>query len=62
VAALIKDPLPGASVPPILPPQDGFLLLDRAKFAASFAADVKADLAAFMADPQVTWGVDALFE
>ena len=46
--------------PPILPPQDGFLLLDRDKFAASFAADVSADLAAFMADAQVPWGVDAL--
>ena len=33
VAALIKDPPPGAAVPPILPPQDGFLALDKAKFA-----------------------------
>jgi pimeloyl-ACP methyl ester carboxylesterase len=40
VASLIKDPAPGAPVPPILPPQDGFLFLDRSKFAASFAADV----------------------
>src|SRR5215207_10270975 len=46
--------------PPILPPQDGFLFLDREKFAASFAADVNAELAAFMADSQVPWGVDAL--
>src|SRR5712672_1665521 len=46
--------------PPILPPRDGFLLLDRDKFHASFAADVRADLAAFMADSQVPWGVDAL--
>jgi pimeloyl-ACP methyl ester carboxylesterase len=60
VASLIKDPPPGAPVPPILPPQDGFLFLDRAKFAASFAADVDADKAAFMADSQVPWGVDAL--
>ncbi|MBK5655252.1 MAG: alpha/beta hydrolase, partial [Rhizobium sp.] len=51
---------PGAPVPPILPPQDGFLSLDRAKFAASFAADVKPDVAAFMADSQVPWGVAAL--
>src|SRR5262245_59347481 len=42
VASLIKDPAPGAPVPPILPPRDGFLLLDKAKFAASFAADVDA--------------------
>jgi pimeloyl-ACP methyl ester carboxylesterase len=47
-------------VPPILPPQDGFLFLDREKFHASFAADVSAELAAFMADSQVPWGVDGL--
>ncbi len=60
VNALIKNPAPGAPVPPILPPQDGFLFLDKAKFAASFAADVTADTAAFMADSQVPWGVEAL--
>jgi pimeloyl-ACP methyl ester carboxylesterase len=60
VAALIKDPQPGAPVPPILPPQDGYLFLDRAKFPASFAADVDAEKAAFMADSQVPWGVAAL--
>src|SRR6202140_2639138 len=60
VSSLIKDPPPGAPVPPILPPQEGFLFLDKAKFAASFAADVKADEAAFMADSQVPWGVEAL--
>jgi pimeloyl-ACP methyl ester carboxylesterase len=46
--------------PPILPPQDGFLFLDREKFHDSFAADVSAEDAAFMADSQVPWGVDAL--
>jgi pimeloyl-ACP methyl ester carboxylesterase len=46
--------------PPILPPQDGFLLLDREKFPDSFAGDVDASLAAFMADSQVPWGVGAL--
>jgi pimeloyl-ACP methyl ester carboxylesterase len=60
VDTLIADPPPGAPVPPILPPQDGFLFLDRDKFAASFAADVPAAQAAFMADSQVPWGVDAL--
>jgi pimeloyl-ACP methyl ester carboxylesterase len=60
VAALIKNPPPGAPVPPILPPQDGFLLLDRAAFRASFAADVAPDAAAFMADSQVPWGLEAL--
>src|SRR6266403_869473 len=60
VASLIKNPPPGAPVPPILPPQDGYLFLDRAKFAASFAADVEPETASFMADSQVPWGVDAL--
>jgi pimeloyl-ACP methyl ester carboxylesterase len=60
VSALIKDPPPGAPVPPILPPQDGYLFLDRAKFHDSFAADVDAERAAFMADSQVPWGLDAL--
>ena len=60
VATLIQDPPPGASVPPILPPQDGYLFLDRAKFAASFAGDVDAEKAAFMAASQVPWGVAAL--
>ena len=59
IETLIKNPPPGAPVPPILPPQDGFLLLDRSKFVASFAADVNADLAGFMADSQVPWGVQA---
>jgi pimeloyl-ACP methyl ester carboxylesterase len=60
VSALIKDPAPGAPVPPILAPQDGYLLLDKAKFHASFAADVNPEAAAFMADSQVPWGVEAL--
>ena len=60
VSTLIKNPSPGAPVPPILPPQDGYLFLDKAKFPASFAADVDAEKAAFMADSQDPWGVDAL--
>jgi pimeloyl-ACP methyl ester carboxylesterase len=60
VSSLIADPPPGAPVPPALPPNNGFLFLDRDKFAASFAADVPAKLAAFMADSQVPWSVDAL--
>ena len=60
VAALIKDPPPGAPVPPILAPQDGYLFLDKTKFHESFAADVGAEKAAFMADSQVPWGVEAL--
>ena len=60
VASLIANPAPGAPVPPILPPQDGYLFLDKAKFAESFAADVDPDTASFMADSQVPWGVEAL--
>ena len=60
VATLIKDPPPGAPVPPIMPPQEGYLFLDRTKFAASFAADVAPEKAAFMADSQVPWGLAAL--
>jgi pimeloyl-ACP methyl ester carboxylesterase len=60
VGTLIKDPPPEAPVPPILPPQDGFLFLDKTKFADSFAADVDPEKAAFMADSQVPWGGAAL--
>lgn len=60
VSALIKDPPPGTPAPPILPPVDGFLLLDKAKFPASFAADVSPEKAEFMADSQVPWGVNAV--
>ncbi len=60
VNTLIADPPPGAPVPPILAPQDGFLFLDREKFGASFAADLPAKQATFMADSQVPWGVGAL--
>ena len=60
VNTLIANSPPGAPVPPILPPKDGYLFLDKAKFAASFAGDVDPKTAAFMADSQVPWGVDAL--
>jgi pimeloyl-ACP methyl ester carboxylesterase len=60
VASLLKDPPPGASVPPILSPEEGFLLLDKQKFAAAFAGDVNPEVASFMADSQVPWGLDAL--
>jgi pimeloyl-ACP methyl ester carboxylesterase len=60
VASLIKDPPPGAPVPPIVPAGEGYLALDKAKFRDSFAADVSADKAAFMADSQLPWGVAAL--
>jgi pimeloyl-ACP methyl ester carboxylesterase len=60
VQTLIANPPPGAPVPPILPPQAGFLLLDRDKFADAFAGDLHPKQAEFMADSQVPWGVEAL--
>ncbi|MDT0466904.1 alpha/beta fold hydrolase [Streptomyces gibsoniae] len=60
VSTLIADPPPGAPVPPILPPNEGFLFLDRDKFAESFAGDLPCTQAEFMADSQVPWGLDAL--
>jgi pimeloyl-ACP methyl ester carboxylesterase len=60
VQSLIANPAPGVPMPPILPPQNGFLFLDRARFAEAFAADVAPTAAAFMADSQVPWGVNAL--
>jgi pimeloyl-ACP methyl ester carboxylesterase len=60
VNTLIADPPPGAPVPPILPPRDGFLFLDREQFAASFAGDLPPAQAQFMADSQVPWGLSAL--
>jgi hypothetical protein len=59
VNALIANAPPGAPVPPIPPPKDGYLFLDKAKFPASFAGDVDPKTAAFMSDSQVPWGIDA---
>lgn len=60
VDSLIKSAPPGAPQPPILPPKDGYLTLDSAKFPASFAGDLPPKKAQFMADSQVPWGVAAL--
>src|SRR5215471_10681222 len=60
VNTLIANPPPSAPVPPILPPKDGYLFLDKTKFPQSFAGDVDPKTAAFMADSQVPWGIDAL--
>ena len=60
VNSLIANPPPDAPIPPILPPNAGYLFLDKSKFHASFAGDVDADQAAFMADSQVPWGIEAL--
>jgi pimeloyl-ACP methyl ester carboxylesterase len=60
VATIIQSAPAGAPVPPILPPQDGFLFLDKKAFPAAFAGDVDSEKAAFMADSQVPWGLNAL--
>ncbi|WP_084688810.1 alpha/beta fold hydrolase [Paraburkholderia oxyphila] len=60
VQKLIANPPAGAPVPPILPPVNGFLMLDKAKFAEAFAGDVNPQRAAFLANAQVPWGVEAL--
>jgi pimeloyl-ACP methyl ester carboxylesterase len=60
VTTLIGGFPAGGPQPPILPPVDGFLYLDRDRFAASFAGDLPGELARFMADAQVPWGLDAL--
>lgn len=59
IQTLIQNPPPGAAVPPILPPQEGYLLLDRQKFAAAFAADVDSKKAQFMADSMVPWSLNS---
>lgn len=60
VASQIANPPAGAPVPPILPPVDGVLFLDRDKFAASFAGDVRPEVEAFMGDSQVPWGLGVM--
>jgi pimeloyl-ACP methyl ester carboxylesterase len=60
VGTLTANPPPGIAGPPLLPPEDGALLLDRQKFAAAFAADVDPHEAAFMAASQTPWGLDAI--
>jgi pimeloyl-ACP methyl ester carboxylesterase len=60
LGSLIADPPPGESTAPILPPENGFLLLDRERFAASFASDLPANDTSFMARSQVPLGLDAV--
>jgi len=62
VLSLLKNAPADAPAPPILPPQDGFLLMDRQKFAGAFAGDVKPEVADFMANSQVPWGLAAASE
>jgi pimeloyl-ACP methyl ester carboxylesterase len=57
---LASKPHPGEEAAPLLPPADGFLLVDRAKFPTSFAADVDASTTRFMNASQVPWGLGAV--
>lgn len=54
-ASLIKNAPQGAPAPPILPPPDGYLFLDKAKFPASFAADVSPDVASLVRRRSENW-------
>ena len=61
VETILGKAPPGVTMmPPILPPEEGFLFLEREKMPASFAGDLGAEEGAFMADSQVPWGVEAL--
>lgn len=60
VSSIVAQAPPGAPALPVLPPVDGFLLLDPAAFPAVFAADVPVAAATFMADAQQPWGAAAL--
>src|SRR4051812_39641405 len=58
VKALGGDPnAPGS---PIVPAPGGFFFQGRARFHSSLGADLPAADAAFMADSQVPWAVDAM--
>ncbi|CAN7632410.1 alpha/beta fold hydrolase [Mesorhizobium caraganae] len=61
VASISEQPIPpGESGAPLLPPKDGFLLVDPVKFPTAFAADVDPKLTGFMAAAQVPWGLEAV--
>lgn len=60
VAKLAENSVPGEPQAPLLPPEDGFLIVDPAKFPAAFAADVDSGTTAFMATAQVPWGLKAV--
>jgi pimeloyl-ACP methyl ester carboxylesterase len=60
VYELATRPVPGEPGPPLLPPSDGFILLDPAKFPTAFAPDVDVSITGFMAVAQVPWGLDAV--
>lgn len=61
VAALNETPEePGEAKAPLLPPQDGYLVVDPARFPEAFAADVAPATTRFMAAAQLPWGLAAV--
>jgi pimeloyl-ACP methyl ester carboxylesterase len=61
VAALSSQPTPPEEPKaPLLPPQDGYLIVDPAKFPTAFAADVDPATTKFMAAAQLPWGLEAV--
>jgi len=60
VEKIATTPTPGEDKAPLLPPRDGFLLIDPAKFPTSFAPDVDKTKTVFMANAQVPWGLGAI--
>lgn len=58
VAALNEAPEePGETKAPLLAPQDGYLLVDPARFSEAFGADVDPATTRFMAAAQLPWGL-----
>jgi pimeloyl-ACP methyl ester carboxylesterase len=45
---------------PLLPPQDGYLIVDPSRFPTAFAADIDPMTTRFMAAAQVPWGLEAV--
>ncbi|MDF0487525.1 alpha/beta hydrolase [Sphingomonas sp. H39-1-10] len=60
VYELATRPVPGEAGPPLLPPDDGFIIVDPAKFPSAFAKDVDISITGFMAVAQVPWGLAAV--
>ncbi|WP_027686913.1 alpha/beta fold hydrolase [Rhizobium leguminosarum] len=61
VAALNEAPEEhGETKAPLLPPRDGYLVVDPVRFPVAFAADVDPATTRFMAAAQLPWGLAAV--
>jgi len=60
VLQLASAETPGEPHAPLLPPNNGFLMVETAKFPDAFAAGVDPSLTRFMAASQVPWGLGAV--